>query len=185
MPAERSARRDHVERGTKGVAGRVVGGSPDAAAGRATLRSALKRVGAKPKPAAGREAGDPAKRTARAARRAAQAALGMVGQPPSSLDEAALRQWLARMAPEQLRKLEFLLRAARQERPRPAPGLDRVEREMGKHGISFDVRAGSVTVNIGAGPQQGGGRRYSSPRRPAGGDWGRPLARIRDFINGR
>ena len=171
MALDPSLRR-HVEQDAKGVA----------ASGAAALRSALKRVGGKAK---AEGAGDPAAKAQKRARRAEQAALGLMGKPPGAFDEAALTQWLAQMSPEQLQKLGRMVWAARQQKER-SPGLGRVEKQMERQGIRFDVHGGNVTVNIGPerGYDRGRNSAYSGRRSSYRSDWGRQLGRIKDFING-
>jgi hypothetical protein len=162
---------------SKGVAGRRLGAEDGS--GRAALRSALKKVGGKPKAAADAKPG-PARRTGRAA----QAALGMIGQPPAGCDEAALADWLRGLPPEQRDKLGRLLAHARPaDRPPPA-GLARVERQMAEQGISFNVNAQTVIVNIGGDSRKSDGPRRDRAWKPRS-DWGRQLGRVKDFINGR
>jgi hypothetical protein len=161
--------RRHVEQDAKGVAD----------AGRANLRSALKRVGGKPKP---ENAARNASKTGQWAQRSAQAALGMIGRPPGSFDEAQITEWLGQMTPEQLRKLGRLVWLARQEKEAKSPGLDKVERQMERQGIRLEVHGHNVTVNLGQ--DRGRPPAYPSRRPNYRADWGRQLGRIRDFING-
>jgi hypothetical protein len=159
--------RRHVEQDAKGVA----------EAGAAALRSALKRVGGKAKASA-----DAADRAGQRARRSQQAALGAIGRPPASFDEAALDTWLGQLTPEQLRKLGKLVWQARQRQETAAPGLDRVQKRMEAQGVSFEIHGHNVTVNLGH--ERGRAPAYSGRRSSSHSDWGRQLGRIKDFING-
>jgi hypothetical protein len=162
---------------TKGAAGRRLG--VDGGPGRAALRSALKKVGGKPKAATAAKP-DPARR----AGRATQAALGMIGRPPAGCDEDALADWLRALPPEQRDKLGRLLANARPADRPPPSALARVERQMAEQGISFNVNAQTVIVNIGGESRRGDGPRRDRAWKPRA-DWGRQLGKVKDFINGR
>ena len=163
-----AAQRRHAAQGAKGIAGRALPPT-----GSAKLRSALKRVGGKGQASAADAAVKPRHR----AERASQAALGMMGKPPSAFDEAGLKDWLGKMSPEDLRKLGKLVWLARQKKE--ANGFDKVERQMSAQGVKFEIHGGDVTINLGH-----QGSRYPARRNSSRADWGRQLGRVKDFING-
>jgi hypothetical protein len=169
------------------------------------LRSALKRVGAKAKPASAADpvkaqlsaadpvkaqlsAADPVKAQRRRGQRSAQAALGMMDRPPAAQDDAALKEWLDQLPQPQKEKLARLVGQARAgsspERP-SQPGLARVERQLAGQGINFDINANTVIVNIGGNGREDRSREgWRGRPSQSRNDWGRQWGRVKDFING-
>lgn len=169
-----------------GQAGRKLGQKSGAAAGRASVRSALKRVGGAPRPPPETPQSKKEDKTHSSAARAAQAALGMMGRNPAEFDDASLRDWLKQLPPAELQRLSKMVWAAKQDKPQP--GFEKIERQLAQHGMQFSINAQNVTVNIGteggrSAPYQGS--QYSRRRSSYRGDWGRQWARVKDFINGR
>jgi hypothetical protein len=183
----------HLRRGTKGLTGRVLDQPP---IGRATVRSALQRVGRKvhrdgPSPEA-----KPTNRPAQAARKsgpAAQAALGMMGRGPADFDDDSLRSWLKAMSADELKKLSKLIWTARQEdpaAPRSAerPPFEKVARQLESQGMNFSINANTVVINVGESAAKRAPYQPSLKRKDYHGDWGRDWGRswgrVKDFING-
>ena len=174
-PAARE--RKLVEEGAKGVAGRRLQEGPgDGAAQGAQFRSAVRRIAGKPadKPV---PRPDPEAQARKRATRAEQAAAGMLGPPPGTFDEAALKDWLKKMPQEDLAKLSRLVASARTGREEGRGAWSKVDR-----GMHVEVHGG--TVNITTAPAQTPSQGAYSSRPRNGGDWGRHLARLKDFING-
>jgi len=128
---------------------------------KATERSPLKRVGAK-----------------QAAARAEQAALGVVGRPPSAFDEAELQKWIGGLQPEQWQKLNKLVWAARSEK-QPS----NFEKSLDRRGVNFEIHGGSVTINLET-SQGGSWQKKDWNKEFEKSDWGRSMARLRDFVKG-
>jgi len=167
-----------ADQDAKGVAGRALPRG-DAEPSRAHLRLALKKVGGK----AQDKNPDPAARTRKRGERSAQAALGMMGKPPSGFSEVELGQWLDGMAPDQLKKMAKLVWQARQRKDGRGEGLDKAEKFMQDRGVRFEIHAENVTINL-PGEQRGGGP-YSKRRNYSRSDWGRSLGNsLKGFING-
>lgn len=183
MASTPSARqRKLVEDGAKGVAGRWLGDSEQAAQDGVRMRSAVKRFSGKsaeqPRPEP-----SPQVRARKRSTRAEQAAAGMMGPPPTTFDEKAIASWLAKMSAEDLAKLAKLTAIAKAGKEEGRSTWSKVDRGIGQRGGSLhvEVNGGTVTINNG---QPGQGYSPSAARQRNHDHWGRHLARIKDFING-
>lgn len=170
-----------IQGGAKGVAGRWVGDTNEAAREGARFRSAVKRYSGKetdrPEPET-----NPRKRAAKRSIRAEQAATGMMGPPPTTFDEGAIRDWLGKMSAEDLQKLSRLAEIARQGKERGRPAWNKVDQGLKQQAVNVQVHGGTVTINNSVtSPPRAGGQGYRGASGQAGGDWGR---RLKDFING-
>lgn len=176
-----------VQDGAKGVAERWVGDPEASARAGAAFRSSVKRY-------SGREADQPApeatpqQRARKRSIRAEQAATGMMGPPPTTFDESAIKDWLGKMSVQDLQKLSRLAEIARQGKEKNREAWTKVDHGLKQQAVHVEVHGGTVTVNNNnassmpppRGPGQSGQKSAYGPR----ADWGRRLARIKDFING-
>lgn len=172
-----------VQDGAKGVAERWVGDPEEAARQGAKFRSSVKRYSGKESKQPDFEAAprqNPRKRSIRAE----QAATGMMATPPNTFDEKAIKEWLGKMSQEDLLKLSRLMELAKQGDGRGQKAWDKVDRTLNEQGARIDVRAGQVTINTA--PPAAAKEPYVPGQRKDydRADWGRRLARIKDFING-
>ena len=188
MASEMSARqRKLVEAGAKGVADRSLADPTDAARAGVRFRSAVKRFGGKPPDDPARPV-DPQRQARKRSTRAEQAAAGMMGPSPGRFDEKSVADWIGKMSDEDRRKLGRLMEAAQTGKDGRSKAWERAETELGRQGVHLDVRAGNVTINTGA--RQSSDRPENKPpyqpgnRRSNNSDWGRHLAKLKDFING-
>ncbi len=187
MTSTISARqRKLVQDGAKGVAERWVGNSEDGAKDRVKFRSAVKRY-------SGREAEPPAREPSPQTRartrsiRAEQAATGMMGPPPTTFDEGAIKDWLGRMSMQDLQKLSRLTDIAKQGKQGGRPAWNKVDQGLKQQSVHVEIHGGNVTVNNGPAsslPPRGPTSFSPQQNSGTGNDWGRRLARLKDFING-
>jgi hypothetical protein len=172
-----------VEDGAKGVAGRWVGDSAQAAGDGVRMRSAVKRFAGKPaEPAAPTAA--PQVRARKRSTRAEQAAAGMMGPPPTTFDEKAIQAWLSKMAPDDLAKLARLTAIAKAGKQEGRAAWQKVDQGVAQRGMHVEVHGGTVNITNNQ-PAQAPYRsqdRYQA--RHQSNNWGRHLARLKDFING-
>jgi len=175
--------RELVENGAKGVADRWLNDPAEAARQGAAHRSAVKKFGGKT--AAGdTKPPDPERRARQRSNRAEQAVAGMMGPGSGSFDEKSIADWLGKMSEEDRRKLGRLIGIARQgkgedDKDAGTKNWERVKDELARRGVYFEVRAGNVTINTG----EQAAARAPYGKRP-NSDWGRQIAKIKDFING-
>ena len=177
-----------VQDGAKGVAERWVGDPEEAARAGMKFRSSVKRYSGKetdgPEPEA-----NPQKRASKRSIRAEQAATGMMGQPPTTFDERAIKDWLGKMSAENLQKLSRLMEIAKLGKEKGKAAWSKVDNGLKQQAVTVQVHGGTVTINNSvSSPPRGAGqapRGANGPNGPngqqGGGDWGR---RFRDFING-
>jgi hypothetical protein len=171
-----------VQDGAKGVAERWVGDPEEAARDGVKFRSSVKRYSGK-EAAASEPAANPQTRARKRSIRAEQAATGMMGPPPTTFDEGAIKDWLGRMSVEDLQKLSRLAEMARQGKEGGKAAWSKVDDGLKQQAVHVEVKGGTVTVNNSVSPSRGP---WQGPRggNRQGADWGRRLARIKDFING-
>jgi hypothetical protein len=171
-----------VEEGAKGVAERWTEGGPgDGAVKGAQFRSSVRKIAGKPEDLKARGA-DPEARPRQRATRAGQAAAGMLSPPPGTFDEAALRDWLKKMKPEDLAKLSRLVSFARNGREGDRGNWNKVERSM-----HVEVHGGTVNISTAPTPssyQAQSSRGWGEKNDRYSNNWGRHLSRLKDFING-
>lgn len=177
-----------VQDGAKGVAERWVGNPEDGAREKAKFRSSVKRYGGKEKKSERAEPepeAAPRHRARKRSIRAEQAATGMMATPPNTFDEATIKEWLGKMSQEDLQKLSRLMEVAKQGEGRGRKVWDKVDSTLDQQGSRIDVRAGNVTINtapktapVERSYRTGEKKDYNKE------DWGRRLAKIKDFING-
>lgn len=173
-----------VEEGAKGVADRWVGDPERAAQDGVRMRSAVKRFAGKPEASdaqAGQEA-DPKTRARKRSTRAEQAAAGMMGPPPTTFDEKAVKDWLAGMSAGDLAKLARLTAIAKAGKEEGRAAWGKVDRGIAQRGMHVEVHGGTVHIDN----SQNGSRRQGqadTPQQRQDG-LGRHLARLKDFING-
>jgi hypothetical protein len=196
MASTPSARqRKLVEEGAKGVAGRWLGDSERAAQDGIRMRSAVKRFSGKnadqPPPEA-----NPQTRARKRSTRAEQAAAGMMGPPPTTFDEKAITDWLDKMSAETLAKLAKLTAIAKAGKEQGRAAWNKVDHGIAQRGAAMHIEVHGGTVNItngqssqgynrsGAGNPSGQGYNRSGAGQKNQANWGRHLARIKDFING-
>ena len=166
-PSERQ--RKLVEEGAKGVADRWLGDPEQAARDGVKMRSAVKRFSGKEQPD---KPPEPASaRTRKRSARAEQAAAGMMGPPPATFDEKAIRDWLAKMPAEDLAKLARLTAIAKAGRREGRAALNKVDRGIAQRNPEA---AGRMSRTYAGG----------SSRSKRDNGLARHLARIKDFING-
>ena len=187
MASTISARqRKLVQDGAKGVAERWVSDPKDAAKDGVKFRSSVKRYSGKEGKSEPEATPTPQQRKRKRSIRAEQAATGMMGQPPATFEERAIQEWLGKMSPEDLQKLSRLTELAREGKDSGRKTWDKVDEAINQQGARIEVRAGQVTINTGTRPPDT--RQPYQPRPKSGNwqgsDWGRRLARIKDFING-
>jgi len=167
-----------VEEGAKGVADRWLGDSAQAAQDGARMRSAVKRFAGKPaEQAEPAPAADPQTRARKRSTRAEQAATGMMAQPPGTFDEAAIKDWLAKMPAEDLAKLARLTAIAKAGKKDERAAWGKVDRGIAQRGLHVEVHGGTVNIDN----SSTAGRPFEG-RRSDG--LGRHFARFKDFING-
>jgi len=169
-----------VQDGAKGVAERWVGDSEEGTKSRAAFRSSVKRYSGKEAEQPERAPG-PQQRTRKRSIRAEQAATGMMGPPPDTFDEKAIQDWLGKMSREDLQKLARLADMAKQGRENGRPAWNKVDHGLRQQPVHVQVYGGTVTVNTAAPSSHSPQRKYSQG---PSNDWGRRLARLKDFING-
>jgi hypothetical protein len=167
-----------VQDGAKGVAERWVSDPEDGAKSRAAFRSSVKRYSGKEAPPPESEP-SPQQRTRKRSVRAEQAATGMMGPPPTTFDEKAIKDWLGKMSHEDLQKLSRLAALAKQGKETGRSAWNKVDRGIKQQEVHVQVNGGTVTVNTAA-PSSFSPQRKNTQS----ADWGRRLARIKDFING-
>ena len=173
-----------VEEGAKGVAERWIEGGPgDGAVKGAQFRSSVRKIAGKPEDLAARNPA-PETEARQRATRAGQAATGMLRQPPGTFDEAAMKDWLKQMKQEDLAKLARLVSFARNGNGYGSKeGWSKVERSL-----HVEVHGGTVNISNGSGqapyPSQQSSYRNGEKSERNFNDWGRHLARLKDFING-
>jgi len=181
-----------VQEGAKGVAERWVGNPEDGARDGIKFRSSVKRYSGKegkPEPQPETAQKQP---TRKRSIRAEQAATGMMGQPPNTFDEPAIREWLGKMSAKDLQKLSRLTEIARNGKESGRKTWDKtwdkvdqvIDQQIGR----IDVQADKVTIiNNAAGSAETPREPYGRQQKNDHGQslsWARRLARIRDFING-
>jgi hypothetical protein len=174
-----------VQDGAKGVAERWVGNPEDGAKERVKFRSSVKRY-------SGKEAETPTSEPNPQARvrtrsiRAEQAATGMMGPPPTTFDEGAIKDWLGKMSMQDLQKLSRLTDIAKQGKRGGRPAWNKVDHGLKQQSLHVEIHGGNVTVNNGSASSAPRGPGSPSPEQSSGqgNDWARRLARIKDFING-
>ena len=176
-------KRKLVQDGAKGVAERWVGDPEKAARDGVKFRSSVKRYSGReaeqPEPAA-----NPQTRARKRSIRAEQAATGMMGPPPTTFDEGAIKDWLGKMSVQDLQKLSRLTETARQGKENGKAAWNKVDRGLKQQAVHVEVHGGNVTVNNTASPSAQPYSRTPRGQSGRGDDWGRRLARIKDFING-
>jgi len=192
MASTPSARqRKLVEEGAKGVAGRWAGDPEAAAQDGARMRSAVRRFSGKTEARPAPEP-SPQARARKRSTRAEQAAAGMMGPPPTTFDEKAITDWLAKMSADHLAKLARLTAIAKAGKEEGRAAWNKVDQGITQRGLHVEVHGGTVTITN----NQSGQAPYNSgkpypPKSYTPGDrsksaqnWGRHLSRIKDFING-
>ncbi|HMA48554.1 MAG TPA: hypothetical protein VKP60_02310 [Magnetospirillaceae bacterium] len=171
-----------VQDGAKGVAERWVGNPEEAARDGVKFRSSVKRYSGKEAEQPKAEA-TPQARARKRSIRAEQAATGMMGPPPTTFDEGAIKDWLGKMSVEDLQKLSRLAEIARQGKEGGKAAWNKVDNGLKQQAVHVEVNGGNVTVNNTVSPPPRG--QWQGQRgHGQGADWGRRLARIKDFING-
>jgi hypothetical protein len=171
-----------VEDGAKGVAGRWLGDPEEAAREGKRMRSAVKRFAGKPPepPEQAEPAANPQATARKRSTRAEQAAAGMMGPPPTTFDEAAIKDWLDQMSAADLAKLARLTAIAKAGKQEGRSTWNKVDRGIAQRGLHVEVHGGTVNIdNSGRGAER---QPQMMGRRPD--VLGRQLARIKDFING-
>jgi hypothetical protein len=166
-----------VEDGAKGVAGRWIGDAEQAAQEGRRMRSAVKRFSGKPHEQV-EPAPNPQAKARKRSTRAEQAAAGMMGPPPTTFDETAIKDWLDGMSAEDLAKLARLTAIAKAGKQEGRSTWNKVDRGIAQRGLHVEVHGGTVNIdNSARGPGPAAeGRRADN--------LGRHFARIKDFING-
>ena len=167
-----------VQNGAKGVAGRGLGDPSQAARDGAKFRSSVKRFGGRAAEEPAREE-PPQQRARKRTIRAEQAATGMMGPPPGTFDEKAIQDWLTRMSAEDLRKLSRLVAISRQGKDGGTAAWNKVDHGLRQQAMHVEVHGGTVNINTAPAPNS-----YQPGQRRGQDNWGRHLARIKDFING-
>lgn len=166
-----------VEDGAKGVAGRWLGDPEQAAQDGKKMRSAVKRFAGKPldqpEPAA-----NPQAKVRRRSTRAEQAAAGMMGPPPTTFDEKAIKDWLDKMSAEDLAKLAKLIAIAKAGKQEGRSAWNKVDRGIAQRGLHVEVHGGTVNID-----NSGRSTGYSAAGKRSD-NLGRHFARLKDFING-
>jgi hypothetical protein len=167
-----------VEEGAKGVAGRWLGDPEQAAEEGKKMRSAVRRFSGKPddKPAPEVSAQAQARRRST---RAEQAAAGMMGPPPTTFDESAIKSWLDKMPAEDLAKLARLTAIAKAGKEEGRETWNKVDRGITQRGVQVEMNGGTVNITNNQPSQAPYKGKSRTPE-----NWGRHLARIKDFING-
>ena len=172
-----------VEEGAKGVADRWVGDPERAAQDGVRMRSAVKRFAGKPEqPAPAEQAADPKTRARKRSTRAEQAAAGMMGPPPTTFDEKAVKDWLAGMSSDNLAKLARLTAIAKAGKEDGRAAWGKVDRGIAQRGMHVEVHGGTVHIDNSQNGSKQQGQAGTPQTRQDG--LGRHLARLRDFING-
>jgi len=165
-----------VEEGAKGVADRWLGDPGQAAQDGARMRSAVKRFSGKPEQSGAQP--DLAAKTRTKATRAGQAAAGMMGPPPATFDEGAIKDWLGRMSAEDLAKLARLTAIAKGAKGQAGrPAWNKVDQGIAQRGLHVEVHGGTVNID-----NSRGSMGSAQPKRGQG--LGRHFSRLKDFING-
>jgi hypothetical protein len=175
-----------VEDGAKGVADRWVGDAGQAAENGVRMRSAVKRFAGKPAEQTEPKAAPQAPARKRSTR-AEQAAAGMMAPPPATFDEKAIRSWLDKMSAEDLAKLARLAAIAKAGKEEGRPAWQKVDRDMAQRGMHVEVHGGTVNITnnaAGHAPYNKSHTPYKPQAKRPMDNWGRHLARIKDFING-
>ena len=155
-------------------------------------RLALKRVPTRKaaRPAAEADEAPPAKAdAAKRQERAAQAALGMLGEAARDPEKVAER--CDEMSDDERQRLAKL-RATAANDDEASPLMDEIDQQLGRHGIRLLIKAGTVNINIGAAvpsPAKTTPKPARDTRASSGNDrqnfvWTRRLQRLRDFLNG-
>lgn len=183
MASTISARqRKLVQDGAKGVAERWVGDPEAAGKDGVKFRSSVKRYSGKE--AEQERKPTPQQRARKKSIRAEQAATGMMGPPPTTFEEGAIKDWLAKMPIEDLQKLSRLTAIAKQGKEGGRGAWNKVDQGLKQQAVHVEVHGGTVTVNTAPSNAPYTPRGSTPQRNYQGADWARRLARLKDFING-
>jgi hypothetical protein len=122
--------------------------------------------------------------SARQADRAAQAALGVLGDAAKHPDRLAER--IGQFTEEDLQRLAKLVLAATPPQDEKPPLLSKVDQQLAERGVKLLVKAGSVTINIGSQDRSGAAVPSDRPRinTSSYNSWARRFGRVRDFMLG-